>query len=57
VADLIEGIPVVVAAQACGMTGVLVRTGKFREAALAAAPGAPHHVVDSIAGVPGLLGL
>lgn len=47
----------VLAAQRLGMTGVLVRTGKFREEALAAASGRPDHVIDSIADLPGLLGL
>lgn len=47
----------VLAAQAIGMAGVLVRTGKFREEALAAATGTPGHVVGSIADVPALLGL
>ena len=46
----------VLAAQALGISGVLVRTGKFREAALARASGTPDHVVDSIADVPELLG-
>lgn len=47
----------VLAAQRLGITGVLVRTGKFREEALAAASGRPDHVIDSIAGLPALLGL
>ncbi|MBA3765034.1 MAG: TIGR01458 family HAD-type hydrolase [Actinobacteria bacterium] len=42
-------------AQAAGLTGVLVRTGKFRPDDLER--GEPDVVVDSIAGVPGLLGL
>ncbi|HEX2046057.1 MAG TPA: TIGR01458 family HAD-type hydrolase [Gaiellaceae bacterium] len=42
-------------AKAAGLRGVLVRTGKFREAALAAADPAPDAVVDSIADVPALL--
>jgi HAD superfamily hydrolase (TIGR01458 family) len=46
----------VLAAQALGITGVLVRTGKFREESLARASGTPDHVVDSIADVQGLLG-
>ncbi|MDH6247979.1 HAD-IIA family hydrolase [Mycobacterium sp. OTB74] len=50
----------VLAAQVVGMTGVLVRTGKFRQAALdrwAADEFAmqPNHVVDSVADLPGLL--
>ena len=40
-------------ARAAGMTGVLVRTGKFREADLA--KGAPDVVLDSFADVPGWL--
>jgi HAD superfamily hydrolase (TIGR01458 family) len=47
----------VLAAQGAGLAGVLVRTGKFREEALAESPEAPRHVVDSVADVPGLLGL
>ena len=47
----------VLAAQAVGVTGVLVRTGKFREDQLARASGTPDLVVDSIRDVPGLLGL
>ena len=40
----------VLGAQAAGLTGVLVRTGKFREGDLA--DGEPDHVLDSIADVP-----
>jgi len=47
----------VLAAQAVGITGVLVRTGKYREELLAGAPGTPDHAIDSIADLPGLLGL
>jgi ribonucleotide monophosphatase NagD (HAD superfamily) len=47
----------VLAAQAVGIGGVLVRTGKFREDALDRAVGAPDRVVDSIVDVPALLGL
>jgi len=47
----------VLAAQAVGISGVLVRTGKFREEKLAGASGAPDHVIDSLADLPGLLGL
>jgi len=46
----------VLAAQALGITGVLVRTGKFREEKLAAASGRPDHVIDSIVDLPALLG-
>ncbi len=42
-------------AQAAGLTGVLVRTGKFRPGDLER--GAPDVVVDSLADVPALLGL
>ena len=47
----------VLAAQALGITGVLVRTGKFREDQLARASGTPDHVVGSVLDLPGLLGL
>ncbi|WP_418960259.1 TIGR01458 family HAD-type hydrolase [Streptomyces tritici] len=45
----------VLAAQRAGITGVLVRTGKFRPEALRAADGTPDHVVDSFADLPALL--
>lgn len=50
----------VLAAQVVGMTGVLVRTGKFRQETLdrwAADEFAmqPNHVIDSVADLPGLL--
>jgi HAD superfamily hydrolase (TIGR01458 family) len=45
----------VLAGQALGLTGVLVRTGKFREETLGRASGRPAHVIDSIADLPGLL--
>ena len=47
----------VLAAQALGITGVLVRTGKFREDQLARASGTPDLVADSVCDVPALLGL
>jgi HAD superfamily hydrolase (TIGR01450 family) len=52
----------VLAAQVVGMTGVLVRTGKFRQDTLdrwAADEFAmqPNYVIDSIVDLPGLLGL
>ena len=52
----------VLAAQVVGMVGVLVRTGKFRQDTLdrwAADEYAmqPNHVIDSVADLPGLLGL
>lgn len=45
----------VLAAQAVGMTGVLVRTGKFTPDALRDAAGAPDHVIESVADLPRLL--
>ncbi|CRK52419.1 Haloacid dehalogenase [Rhodococcus sp. RD6.2] len=45
----------VLAAQYVGFTGVLVRTGKFRQAAVESASGTPDHVVDSVADLPALL--
>ncbi len=45
----------VLGAQAIGMTGVLVRTGKFRPADLERDDGTPDHVIDSIADLPTLL--
>jgi HAD superfamily hydrolase (TIGR01458 family) len=47
----------VLGAQAVGLTGILVRTGKFRSAALDSAPGVPDIIIDSIAELPTLLGL
>ncbi|MDI2124703.1 TIGR01458 family HAD-type hydrolase [Yinghuangia seranimata] len=46
----------VLAAQALGLTGVLVRTGKYLPETHRAASGTPDHVVDSVADVPDLLG-
>jgi HAD superfamily hydrolase (TIGR01458 family) len=40
-----------------GLRAVLVRTGKYREDVVAASPIEPTAIVDSIADVPGLLGL
>ncbi|GGY07721.1 HAD-IIA family hydrolase [Streptomyces djakartensis] len=45
----------VLAAQRAGVTGVLVRTGKFQPEALEAADGTPDHVIDSFADLPALL--
>jgi HAD superfamily hydrolase (TIGR01458 family) len=45
----------VLAAQRIGMTGVLVRTGKFRPGVLDRSEQPPDHVVDSIADVPDLI--
>ena len=42
-------------AKAIGMRGVLVRTGKFRPAALREAEPQPDAVVDSIADLPAYL--
>jgi HAD superfamily hydrolase (TIGR01458 family) len=42
-------------AKALGMRGVLVRTGKFREQALAAAEPQPDEVIDSLADLPVML--
>ncbi|MER6036807.1 MULTISPECIES: TIGR01458 family HAD-type hydrolase [unclassified Streptomyces] len=47
----------VLAAQRAGLTGVLVRTGKYRPETHESASGAPDRVVDSFADVPALLGL
>ena len=44
----------VMGAQAAGLTGVLVRTGKFRPEDLER--GSPDHVLDSLGDLPGLLG-
>jgi ribonucleotide monophosphatase NagD (HAD superfamily) len=45
----------VLAAQASGLTGVLVRTGKFRQDMLEMAGGHPDLVIDSIVNLPDLL--
>jgi HAD superfamily hydrolase (TIGR01458 family) len=45
----------VLAAQRAGLTGVLVRTGKFRQEVLDASAEKPDHVVDSFADLPALL--
>jgi HAD superfamily hydrolase (TIGR01458 family) len=42
-------------AKAAGLRAILVRTGKFREAALAAAEAKPDAVLDSVADLPGVL--
>ncbi|WP_435227229.1 HAD-IIA family hydrolase [Streptomyces sp. Tue6028] len=47
----------VLAAQRAGVTGVLVRTGKYLPKTHRAASGEPDHVIDSFAGLPELLGL
>lgn len=45
----------VLGAQDDGLTGVLVRTGKFRQELLDAADGEPDHVINSIVDVPDLV--
>ncbi|BBC31275.1 putative HAD hydrolase TIGR01458 [Streptomyces graminofaciens] len=45
----------VLAAQRTGMTGVLVRTGKYLPETHHAASGSPDHVLDSFADLPALL--
>ncbi|HEY1331035.1 MAG TPA: HAD-IIA family hydrolase [Actinomycetota bacterium] len=45
----------VLAAQALGIAGVLVRTGKVLPDTLARASGEPDHVIESVAGLPALL--
>ncbi|MDQ0994217.1 HAD-IIA family hydrolase [Streptomyces sp. V3I7] len=46
----------VLAAQRAGITGVLVRTGKYLPETVERASGSPDHVIDSIAELPALLG-
>jgi ribonucleotide monophosphatase NagD (HAD superfamily) len=45
----------VLAAQRCGLTGVLVKTGKYQARTHSSATSAPDHVLDSIAELPRLL--
>jgi HAD superfamily hydrolase (TIGR01458 family) len=45
----------VLAAQRLGLTGILVRTGKFRSADVDSAVGRPDHVIESIAALPAML--
>ncbi|MEU9125932.1 HAD-IIA family hydrolase [Streptomyces sp. NPDC048506] len=45
----------VLAAQRCGITGVLVKTGKYLPETHRAADGRPDHVLDSFADLPALL--
>jgi HAD superfamily hydrolase (TIGR01458 family) len=47
----------VLAAQRLGLTGVLVRTGKFRQEVLERAAAEPDVVIDSVADLPALLGV
>jgi HAD superfamily hydrolase (TIGR01458 family) len=42
-------------AQRCGIRGILVRTGKFREDTLSSSPTVPDLVIDSVADLPDLL--
>lgn len=44
-------------AQASGMCGILVRTGKFRQAVLDSSTVRPDAVIDSVAALPDLLGI
>lgn len=50
--DLISDV---LGAQAVGITGVLVKTGKFRPTDLDHASGRPDHVIDGIGDLPALL--
>jgi ribonucleotide monophosphatase NagD (HAD superfamily) len=45
----------VLGAQAVGINGVLVRTGKYRPQAVEAAPGEPDLVIDSFAEITPLI--
>lgn len=47
----------VLAAQDAGITGVLVKTGKYLPETHRAARGTPDHVIDSFSDLPALLGL
>lgn len=47
----------VLAAQAAGLRGVLVRTGGFREADVAAADGEPDAIIEDVTQLPALLGV
>jgi HAD superfamily hydrolase (TIGR01458 family) len=47
----------VLGAQAAGLVGVLVRTGKFRSEDLERPDGSPDHVIDTIADLPALAGI
>jgi ribonucleotide monophosphatase NagD (HAD superfamily) len=42
-------------AQRAGITGILVKTGKFREDMVADSGIEPAHTIDSIADLPGLI--
>ncbi len=43
--------------QSFGIRGLLVRTGKFRAASLDRAAGRPEAVIESVAALPGWLGV
>lgn len=45
----------VISAQTAGITGILVRTGKFRESDLLQGKGAPDHIVGGLVDVPDLI--
>ncbi|EOM77951.1 HAD-IIA family hydrolase [Rhodococcus rhodnii] len=45
----------VLRAQQVGLTGVLVKTGKFRDSVLSLSPERPDHVLESVADLPTLL--
>jgi HAD superfamily hydrolase (TIGR01458 family) len=45
----------VLAAQRCGLTGVLVKTGKYQERTHSRAASHPDHILDSVADLPRLL--
>jgi ribonucleotide monophosphatase NagD (HAD superfamily) len=47
----------VLAAQRHGLTGVLVKTGKYLPRTHHSASGTPDHILDSFASLPGLLEL
>lgn len=47
----------VLSSQRVGLTGVLVRTGKFRQTVLDLSVQKPDHVIDSVADLPALLGV
>ena len=46
----------VLGAQRHGLTGVLVKTGKYLPATHRDASGTPDHVIDSFADLPALIG-
>jgi HAD superfamily hydrolase (TIGR01458 family) len=46
----------IVGAQAAGLTGILVRTGKYRDGDEGSSEGRPEHVLASLAEVPAFLG-